>query len=455
MLNDDRTALSEFLTVGLEPEEEERIGARPTGRGVLGLLISDPRPLRIGRLGTHPESHGFPPNHPPMTSFLGVPSRCATRSTATSTSPTRSAGPSSPGRRGADRALAVAAGIAIENARLHERVTEVAVYEERDRLARDLHDTVIQRLFAIGLSLQSMAANPSAGRNADRLTATIGDIDDTIRQVRTSIFELGPEGLGRGVRHNVLSLIEELRPVVGFEVRAAFEGPVDTAVPDIVLEHLLAVLREAVTNIGRHAKATAASPSAWIQGCGSWWSTTAVGWAPRDQVGRSRSGQHETSGREAPRQLPSRVSPPAGRCSHGGYRSILTARRRWLGPSPILGRFLLFVPCNPESATGPLGYRRKGLRMSVTIDRPATETAGGSGQPYDGDRPHSPWNRHEAQALGLPPGSGRHAHHSGALGRPSGGERLQGEAPTRVQRRADGGLPRPGGRCGLRSSPRL
>lgn len=61
VLNDDRTALSDFLTVGLEAEEEQRIGARPTGQGVLGLLIRDPRPLRLSNLGTHDESFGFPP----------------------------------------------------------------------------------------------------------------------------------------------------------------------------------------------------------------------------------------------------------------------------------------------------------------------------------------------------------------------------------------------------------
>jgi signal transduction histidine kinase len=155
-------------------------------------------------------------------------------------------------------ALAVAAGIAIVNARLHQRVQEVAVYEERDRLARDLHDTVIQRLFAIGLSVQSIATNPSASRNAGRLAQTIEDIDDTIRQVRTSIFELASDGIGRGLRDNVLSLLQDLRPVVGFDVRTSFEGPVDAAVPDNITEHLLAVVREAVTKIGRHARATRA-----------------------------------------------------------------------------------------------------------------------------------------------------------------------------------------------------
>jgi GAF domain-containing protein len=75
VLKDDHTALAEFITVGLDPDEEEEIGARPTGHGVLGLLITDPHPVRLADLGAHPESFGFPPNHPPMTSFLGVPSK--------------------------------------------------------------------------------------------------------------------------------------------------------------------------------------------------------------------------------------------------------------------------------------------------------------------------------------------------------------------------------------------
>ena len=71
--NDEGNALSEFITVGLEPEEKRRIGDRPNGRGVLGLLISDPKLKRLALLNSDPVSYGFPPNHPPMTSFLGVP----------------------------------------------------------------------------------------------------------------------------------------------------------------------------------------------------------------------------------------------------------------------------------------------------------------------------------------------------------------------------------------------
>jgi signal transduction histidine kinase len=260
VLGEDGSTLSEFLTVGLEPEEIERIGALPTGKGVLGTLISSPQPLRLPRLEAHADSYGFPPDHPPMHSFLGVPIKVRDEvygnlyltdkigwSEFTSDD------------EALIGALAVTAGIAIENARLHARVQESVVYEERDRLARDLHDTVIQRLFAIGLALQSLSANPSAPRNSERLTEAIADIDNTIRQVRTTIFELGSAGISRGARDNVLELLQELRPVVGFKVQASFEGPVDAAIPDIVTEHLLAVIREAVTNIGRHAHANEAT----------------------------------------------------------------------------------------------------------------------------------------------------------------------------------------------------
>jgi signal transduction histidine kinase len=138
-------------------------------------------------------------------------------------------------------------------------VQEVVVYEERDRLARDLHDTVIQRLFAVGLSLQGMAGSTTDDRLAQRLRQAIVDIDDTIRQVRSTIFELGSDDFDSGLRAALLALVRELRPVVGFDVDVSLDGPIDTAIPPIVFEHLLSTMREALTNIGRHAQATEAS----------------------------------------------------------------------------------------------------------------------------------------------------------------------------------------------------
>jgi signal transduction histidine kinase len=260
VLDEDGSALSEFITSGLDDYEEEEIGARPTGRGVLGLMISDSKPIRLSNLSAHPESYGFPEGHPPMTSFLGVPIRVHD-SVYGNLYLTDKIGWSefTNDDEALIGALAFTAGIAIENARLHKLVQEVAIYEERDRLARDLHDTVIQRLFAIGLSLQRLSGSPPGPPQAERLTTIIGDVDDTIRQVRTTIFELGTDGSGRRLREQVLWLLRDLKPVVGFEVHATFDGPVDSTVPDVVGENLLAVIREAITNIGRHARATTAA----------------------------------------------------------------------------------------------------------------------------------------------------------------------------------------------------
>jgi signal transduction histidine kinase len=260
VLNEDRTALAEFMTSGLGADDEGRIGARPTGEGVLGLLITDPKPLRLARLGSHPDSYGFPPNHPPMSSFLGVPIQVRGEVYG-NLYLTDKLGWSefTADDEALVVALAVSAGIAIENARLHQRVKEAAVYEERDRLASDLHDTVIQRLFAVGLSLQSLVGSDSAAVMSEGLSGCISDLDDTIRQIRVSIFELTEASEGRGVRSNILSLVRELYPVVGFEVPLLFDGPIDTALAPEVAGHLLATIREALTNVGRHAQATTAT----------------------------------------------------------------------------------------------------------------------------------------------------------------------------------------------------
>ena len=259
VLNDDRTGLSEYFTVGLSAEEEAAIGPRPTGKGVLGLLITDPKPLRLANIGAHGESVGFPINHPAMTSFLGVPITVRGEIYGNLYLTDKVGWSEFTGEDEAVvGALALAAGVAIENAQLHQRVKEVALYDDRDRLARDLHDTVIQGLFGLGMSLQSLAGSTQEPRTAERLSAAVETIDGTIRQIRSSIFKLSSDGNNQGVRASVLSILRDLDSVVGFEVRAFFDGPIDSAIPDPVTEHLLATVREAVTNIGRHAQATRA-----------------------------------------------------------------------------------------------------------------------------------------------------------------------------------------------------
>ncbi len=152
-------------------------------------------------------------------------------------------------------ALAAAAGIAIDNARLHDRLRQATLLEDRDRIARDLHDSVIQRLFATGLLLQG-ALRGADDSTAERIARAVDELDTTIRIIRTTIFELEGDADQAGLRRQVLDVVGELAGVIGVEPVVEFSGPVDTGVPQELADHLVAVLREALTNVGKHAGAT-------------------------------------------------------------------------------------------------------------------------------------------------------------------------------------------------------
>jgi signal transduction histidine kinase len=257
VLNPNRTALEQFLTVGLSVEEEQRIGPRPTGRGVLGLLITEPEPLRLADLGAHADAYGFPPHHPPMTSFLGVPVRVRGEVYGNLyLTDKQSAASFNEEDEALAEALAQAAGIAIENTRLNDALRLVGLLDERDRIARDLHDRVIQRIFSIGMSLQGAARLGGPPALVDRVAKAVEDLDATIDEIRTAIFEL-EDGLGaRGLRRSVLDLADEISPLLGSRPEVSFVGPIDNGVSQQIADHLLAVLREALTNAGKHAHAT-------------------------------------------------------------------------------------------------------------------------------------------------------------------------------------------------------
>ena len=257
VLNEARTGLEPFITVGLGDAEEEAIGARPTGRGVLGVLITDATPLRLKDLGTHPDSYGFPAHHPPMKSFLGVPVRV--RSVVYGNlylTDKIGADDFSDQDQSLAEALAVAAGIAIENTRLHERVRVLSVLDDRDRIARDLHDRVIQRVFAVGMSLQGAVRLSERDQIVDRVNKAVDDLDTTVTEIRTAIFELGNKAIAGGLRHSVFELTQEMAPLLGTRPEVVFNGAIDNAISQRIADSLLAVLREALTNAGKHANAT-------------------------------------------------------------------------------------------------------------------------------------------------------------------------------------------------------
>jgi signal transduction histidine kinase len=192
-----------------------------------------------------------------MTSFLGVPIKVRDRVYGNLYLTDKDGLPEFTGDDEAlVTGLAVAAGIAIENAHLHRQVQLAVLTDERERVARDLHDTVIQRMFGAGLNLQGIAGMIGPGPAAERLDAVVVDIDDSIRELRSIIFALGLTGEEQDVRARLLSLLAELRLILGFEVHTVFDGPVDSLISGEIADQLLAVAREAVTNVARHARAT-------------------------------------------------------------------------------------------------------------------------------------------------------------------------------------------------------
>ena len=256
VLDATRTALEEFLTAGLTEEEAARIGPRPTGRGVLGLLITEPVPLRIANLADHPDRYGFPPNHPPMTTFLGVPIRVrgAVYGNLYLTDKQGGAVFTEEDEALAE-AFALAAGIAIENHRLHERVRVMSVLEDRDRIARDLHDSVIQRVYAVGMSLDGATRLSDFDQVIERIARAVDELDATITDIRSAIFELGETAVPGGLRRSVLHLADTLTETLGVRPQVHFSGAVDNDVPQHIADHVLAVVREGLTNAGKHAGA--------------------------------------------------------------------------------------------------------------------------------------------------------------------------------------------------------
>ena len=151
------------------------------------------------------------------------------------------------------------AGLALELATAHEAAQEAAhrvlLLEDRGRIARDLHDQVIGRLFATGLGIQSLAGRMGDPEDAARLNAFVDDLDRAIQTIRHSIFELRSSGEAAGFRAAVLGIVRDAAAALGFDPAVRLVGPLDQAVDSPRAEQAVAVLREALNNAARHARA--------------------------------------------------------------------------------------------------------------------------------------------------------------------------------------------------------
>jgi signal transduction histidine kinase len=260
---DEHGIVERFITSGISDEVRASIGPIPRGHGLVGLIIEENRAFRIDDINVDPRRHGFPPNHPPMTTFLGVPITVKERSVGNLYLTDKDGGsPFTEADQEIVEFFARHAGIAIDNARLHELVMSLAVIEERERISKDLHDGIIQSLYAVGLSLEDvpdlMAEDPTevvrrVERAIDNLHIAIGDI-------RNFIYGLRPDLLG-GVSLTVglAALVDEFRhnTMIDIELAGAGLEPEPTAE---VTAHLLGIVNEALSNVARHAAAS----RAWV-----------------------------------------------------------------------------------------------------------------------------------------------------------------------------------------------
>lgn len=255
---DGEGRIERFITSGLGAAEREQIGAPPRGRGLLGLIIREGQTFRIADIAQDSRRYGFPPNHPEMHSFLGVPLRVKGRAVGDLYLTNKRGAPefSEDDQRLVER-FAAHAGLAIENARLSERVQALAVVEERERIGRDLHDGIIQRIYAVTLGLDDVPevalSDPAAA--AERVERAIDALHAAIGEIRTFIYGLRPglDGPG-GIADALESLAEETRlhSPMRIEVEADEVPPLSAAVSS----ELLNIVREALSNAARHASAT-------------------------------------------------------------------------------------------------------------------------------------------------------------------------------------------------------
>ncbi|HET7031192.1 MAG TPA: GAF domain-containing sensor histidine kinase [Candidatus Limnocylindrales bacterium] len=251
--------IERFITTGIDPHGRALIGAPPRGRGLLGLIIREGRSYRIPSIADHPDSSGFPPNHPPMTSFLGVPVTAKGVSIGNLyLTDKRGAREFSPTDQQLVEIFAGHAGIAIDNARLHAQAGRLAIAEERDRIGRDLHDGIIQSLYAVGLSLEDvpelMGDEPDEA--ALRVDGAIESINLAIRDIRNFIYGLRPEAVdGTQVLAGLAALAEEVRHGGLVDVTTELEAAADPGFDEVAGAELLNLVREALSNAVRHGRA--------------------------------------------------------------------------------------------------------------------------------------------------------------------------------------------------------
>ncbi|MGW7661833.1 sensor histidine kinase [Streptomyces sp. NPDC054756] len=255
---EDTGTLSVEIAVGLDAEAHQGL-VLPVDATLMGMAFTGAVPVTSAAVGDDPRVSPEPPRFAGLGPAVAVPIGTAEGEVRGVLLLAREVGQTvfSPSETETLQAFAAQAAVAMELAQRRQDAEEVAVLKDRDRIARDLHDLAIQRLFATGMTLQSAGRFIEHPEAAERVVRAVDDLDETIKIIRSTIFGLRSRegGAGSGLRARVVRVVGEAAPVLGFAPSVRMEGLVDTDVPREIADHVVAVLSEALTNVARHARA--------------------------------------------------------------------------------------------------------------------------------------------------------------------------------------------------------
>jgi len=253
--------LVQFITSGMTPEQEKHMGGPPVGKGLLGALLEpDAKPIRLENLNEDPRSVGYVRHHPQMTSFLGVPIRLRGKLLGNLYLTDKLDAPAFTEQdQKVIEALAGYAAIAIENARLYRQVQQLAVLEERDRIGMDLHDGIIQSIYAVGLTLEHatylMDEDVPAAR--ERLGEAIKGLNTIIKDIRNYILDLRPERFdGTDLRMALTRLAAEFQANTLAHVDVGYDAKIDGHLNEKTATAAFHIVQEALANAAKHAAAS-------------------------------------------------------------------------------------------------------------------------------------------------------------------------------------------------------
>ena len=250
--------LRRFVYSGMTPEEASAMPHLPRGEGLLGVIIDEQTSIRLPEIAQDPRSAGFPVGHPLMTSFLGVPIVRAGETLGNLYLTNKMDGDCfTDSDETLIKMLAAHAAVAIQNANLYEEVERLAILEERSRIGMDLHDGVIQSIYAVGLTLESFRLElpDDSGDTAHLLETAISGLNDAIRDIRNFILDLRPRRFSGDLSQGLARLVREFQANTMIPVTLTIAQQIDD-LPTPSASAVFLTTQESLANIARHARAS-------------------------------------------------------------------------------------------------------------------------------------------------------------------------------------------------------